>query len=239
MFEFLHSQVQQEDAFELLHTLPDACSSLIFFDPQHRHALDRLCYGNEGAKQKARVKLPAMTAEYIHTCCLEISRVLRPAAYLMYWLDTYRVGQALQGHGLQLADVLQVVDVIAWNSGRWGNDYRSRRCGDYLAVLKRPPIRAKDTWRDHSIPSRWYEKINRKQYPHPHAKPLELTRRLIAATTNPGDLVVDPSAGGFVVLHAAHQLGRDFIGCDFVLPHSKVEFQSAYSQVEFDFRVSP
>jgi hypothetical protein len=113
-----------------------------------------------------------------------------------------------------LADVLQVVDIVAWDSGRWGNGYRSRRRGDYLAVLQKPPIRAKATWRDHSIPSRWREKIDRKQYPHPHAKPLELTRRLIAATTNPGGLVVDPAAGSFVVLTAANKLGRDFIGCD-------------------------
>jgi hypothetical protein len=41
-----------------------------------------------------------------------------------------------------------------------------------------------------------------------------LVTRLIAATTEPGDLVVDPAAGSFVVMHAAKRLGRDFIGCD-------------------------
>ena len=45
-------------------------------------------------------------------------------------------------------------------------------------------------------------------------KPIELIARLIGAVTKPGDLVVDPAAGSFVVMHAAHQLGRDFIGCD-------------------------
>ena len=38
--------------------------------------------------------------------------------------------------------------------------------------------------------------------------------RLIGAVTKPGDLVVDPVAGGFVVLRAAMALGRKFIGCD-------------------------
>jgi site-specific DNA-methyltransferase (adenine-specific) len=43
---------------------------------------------------------------------------------------------------------------------------------------------------------------------------MNLLRALIAATTMPGDLVVDPAAGSFVVMHAALSLGRDFIGCD-------------------------
>jgi len=32
----------------------------------------------------------------------------------------------------------------------------------------------------------------------------------------PGDVVVDPAAGSFVAMHAAHQLERNFIGCDIV-----------------------
>jgi hypothetical protein len=58
-------------------------------------------------------------------------------------------------------------------------------------------------------------------------KPAGLVTRLIAATTEPGDLVVDPAAGSFVVMRGARQLGRDFIGCDlaYVVP----------DQAAFDF----
>jgi site-specific DNA-methyltransferase (adenine-specific) len=115
---------------------------------------------------------------------------------------------------LRIADVLKCVDLIAWDSERIGNGYRSRRCGDYLLVLQKPRLRAKATWRDHSIPSRWREKVNRKV--HPHIKPIGLIARLIRATTEPGDLVADPAAGRFAVMHAAYQLGRDFVGCDLV-----------------------
>jgi DNA modification methylase len=34
---------------------------------------------------------------------------------------------------------------------------------------------------------------------------------LIGAVTKPDDLVVDPAAGGFIVLRAAMALGRKFI----------------------------
>jgi hypothetical protein len=70
-------------------------------------------------------------------------------------------------------------------------------------------------WRDHGIPNRWDEKVDRRI--HPHVKPIRLIERLIGAVTLPGDLVIDPAAGGFGVLHAALGLGREFIGCDAVL----------------------
>ena len=97
-----------------------------------------------------------------------------------------------------------VVDLIAWDNLRPGMGKRSRRRGDYLLVLQRPPVTASN-WRDHGIPSRWVEKIDRRI--HPHAKPIGLIERLIAAVTLPGDLVIDPAAGGFGVLYAASSPG--------------------------------
>jgi DNA modification methylase len=41
-----------------------------------------------------------------------------------------------------------------------------------------------------------------------------LINRLIGAVTLPGDLVVDPCAGSFVVLQECRRLGRKFVGCD-------------------------
>jgi site-specific DNA-methyltransferase (adenine-specific) len=75
---------------------------------------------------------------------------------------------------------------------------------------------AKATWRDHGIRDRWVEKVSRKT--HPHLKPIGLIRRLIAAVTHEGDLVIDPAAGSFTVMHAAHELGRRFAGCDLCAP---------------------
>jgi site-specific DNA-methyltransferase (adenine-specific) len=207
--DFRRNSAQRGDALLLLQSLPDCCTPLVFFDPQHRETLDRLAYGNEGARQKARALLPAMTSDYVDACCREAARVLRPSGYLLQWVDTFRLCEA---YHLRIADVLKCVDLIAWDSYRIGNGYRSRRRGDYLLVLQKPPLAAKITWRDHSIPNRWPEKVDRTL--HPHIKPIGLIRKLIGAVTRPGDLVVDPAAGSFVVMHAAHQLGRDFVGCD-------------------------
>ena len=199
---------QQGDALVLLRALSDGCTSLAFFDPQHRAVLDKLKFGNEGCRQRGRASLPAMSEDCIDECCREIARVLTPGGYFMRWLDTFCL---CEGHHLRIADTCKPVDLIAWDSLRPGMGKRTRRRGDYLLILQKPPIHAR-TWRDHSIPNRWAEKVDRKI--HPHIKPLELIRRLIAATTQPGDLVLDPAAGSFVVMHAARELGRNFVGCD-------------------------
>jgi site-specific DNA-methyltransferase (adenine-specific) len=156
-----------------------------------------------------------MTEDYIDEVCREFMRVLVSSGYLMRWIDTYGLCEA---HHLRRAlDGLKPVDLIAWDNLRPGMGKRTRRRGDYLLVLQRPPITAR-TWRDHGIPSRWPEKVDRRV--HPHTKPVGLITRLISAVTEPEDLVVDPAAGSFVVMRAAHQLGRDFIGCDLAFAES-------------------
>jgi len=204
---------QCNDGLELLCSLPDACTPLVFFDPQHRAVLDHLKFGNEGARQRGRAGLPAMSDDFIDTTCVEIWRVLRPGGYLARWVDTFCL---CEGHHLRIAEFVRPVDLIAWDSLRLGMGKRTRRRGDYLLILQKSPVSAR-TWRDHGIPNRWPEKVDRSV--HPHAKPIGLIARLIGAITEPGDLVVDPAAGSFVVMRAACGLGRDFCGCDLVVPN--------------------
>jgi len=50
--------------------------------------------------------------------------------------------------------------------------------------------------------------------PHPTQKPEELLRKLIMASSNPGELVLDPFSGSGTTLVVAEQLGRKWLGCD-------------------------
>jgi site-specific DNA-methyltransferase (adenine-specific) len=205
---FQLNTAQAGDSLDLLRSLPDASAALVNFDPQHRGVLNHLKFGNEGARQRGRSLLPAMTDEYIDECLHEAARVLVPSGYVILWADTFQVGR---GSHLRVDDVLPCVDVLAWDSLRMGMGKRSRRRGDYVFILQRPPITAKN-WTDHSIPSRWPEKVDRKT--HPHIKPRGLLTRLIAATTKVGDTVVDSCAGSFLVLDICRELGRTFVGVD-------------------------
>ena len=167
-------------------------------------------YGNEGARQRERCRLPQMSEAYIAQCLNAAAPALRPSGHCFFWVDTILL---CEGFHHKVKGVLPCVDLISWDNQAFGNGYRSRRCGGYLVVLQKPPIRAKGIWLDHGIRDHWSEKVQ-KVSGQPHVKPHELIRRLIGAVTEPGDLVVDPAAGTFSVMHIAHQLGRRFAGCD-------------------------
>src|SRR5215475_7264695 len=105
---FARNTAQAGDALALLESLPDACSPLVFFDPQFRAVLDKLAFGNESARQRGRAQLPAMSEQYIEAVCREIARVLRPSGYLMHWTDTFNLCEA---HHHRMADALECVDL--------------------------------------------------------------------------------------------------------------------------------
>lgn len=49
---------------------------------------------------------------------------------------------------------------------------------------------------------------------YPTQKPLALLERIVATSSNPGDMVLDPFCGCGTAVHAAHKLGREWIGID-------------------------
>jgi DNA modification methylase len=52
---------------------------------------------------------------------------------------------------------------------------------------------------------------------YPTEKPIALLRRIIQASTNPGDVVFDPFCGCGTTVYAAQETGRTWIGCDIAI----------------------
>lgn len=50
--------------------------------------------------------------------------------------------------------------------------------------------------------------------PHPTQKPEELLRKLVLASSDEGDVVLDPFSGSGTTLVVAEQLGRKWMGCE-------------------------
>ena len=48
-------------------------------------------------------------------------------------------------------------------------------------------------------------------------KPRVLSERIITASSNPGDVVLDPFCGCATTMEAAHKLGRNWIGIDIAI----------------------
>jgi DNA modification methylase len=77
---------------------------------------------------------------------------------------------------------------------------------------------------------------------YPTQKPLALLERIINASSNPGDLVLDPFCGCGTAVHAAQKLGRDWIGIDIThLAISLIEkrLKSAFPSITFEVFGTP
>ena len=57
--------------------------------------------------------------------------------------------------------------------------------------------------------------------PHPTQKPEELLRKIVLASSNVGDVVIDPFAGSGTTLVVAEQLKRQWRGCDVSLEYCR------------------
>ena len=73
-----------------------------------------------------------------------------------------------------------------------------------------PGVRLQNLWDD--IPALNSQAQERLGYPT--QKPLALLRRIIEASSNPGQVILDPFCGCGTAVHAAQELGRQWIGID-------------------------
>lgn len=84
------------------------------------------------------------------------------------------------------------------------------------------------TFNEHCKNSVWkYPCVHRKR--HPTEKPLALCEYLIAASSNPGDVVLDPCLGSGTVAVAAQKLGRHYIGIELNPDYCRIAEERIYA----------
>ena len=83
-------------------------------------------------------------------------------------------------------------------NGSWSEDF-----------LKKSNSQMRSVWAINTPKS-----IEKKFGKHPTQKPENLLKRIILASTNKGDLILDPFTGSSTTGIAAYLLGRKFIGID-------------------------
>lgn len=209
--------MNKADGLDLLRGTPDAYTKLVIFDPQYRQVMDHMKFGNEGERQKGRALLPQQSNFDICRFGAEIVRVLKPGGYVMLWCDKFILCERIAPEFF--LNQLKLVDLVTWNKGKMGMGKRTRRVAEYAIFFQKAPhiIRTKEcvTWKTKPvIRDVWDEEIGKQDKIHVHQKPLGLQKAVIEATTDPGDVVIDPVAGSFSVMSAAHTCGRRFLGGD-------------------------
>ncbi|MBP8994872.1 MAG: site-specific DNA-methyltransferase [Bacteroidales bacterium] len=83
-------------------------------------------------------------------------------------------------------------------NGSWPEDF-----------LKKPNSQMRSVWAINTPKA-----IEKKFGKHPTQKPEELLKRIVLASTNKGDLILDPFTGSSTTGIAAYLLGRKFVGID-------------------------
>jgi len=231
------NQVLLGDCVEVMNALPPKCADLVFADPPYNMQLGGDLWRPNMTKVdavtdpwdkfKSFAEYDAFTRAWLTAC----RRVLKDTGTL--WVigsyhNIYRVGAVLMDAGYW------VLNDIAWIKANPTPQMRGTRfCNAHETLLwaKKSIDQKKYTFHyremkagndDKQMRSDWYIPIcsggerEKKDGKKAHAtqKPEALMHRVIAATTNPGDLVLDPFCGSGTTAAVAKRLGRDYITID-------------------------
>lgn len=168
-------------------------------------------------------------------------RGLNPTAKGSHWKVSNKAVEGLIGseeasklNSIQKLDVLDAHGLIHWpkqRSGAEGGFPRFKRVLSGGAVIQDvvtdiPPLN-----------SQAQERLG-----YPTQKPLALLERIIAASSNEGDIVLDPFCGCGTAVHAAQKLGRRWIGIDVThLAISLIEkrMKDAFPDIQFTVEGTP
>ena len=228
-----------DDSLNILSKLPENSVDMIFADPPYNlsnggftvHA-GRMVSVNKGDWDKSK----GFKDDYdFHYKWLEAcQRVLKPHGTL--WVSgtyhsIYQCGYALQALGYH------ILNDIAWFKPNaspnlscryftashetliWARkDKKAKHVFNYNLMkngnwpedqLKKPNLQMRSVWAMGTP-----RPIEKKFGKHPTQKPEDLLKRIVLASTNKGDLIVDPFTGSSTTGIAAYLHGRNFIGID-------------------------
>lgn len=239
LFKSPRARLYLGDSVEILNSLKSESVDMIFADPPYNlsnggtsvHAGQRVSV-NKGDWDKSVG--PREDFEFHYKWIEACRRVLKPDGTI--WISgTYHSIYAC-GYALQLQD-FRLLNDIAWfkpnaapNLGcrmftashetlLWASkskksrhtfNYEEMKYGDFSSdFIKKPGKQMRSLW-SLTTPKK-EEKLFGK---HPTQKPEALLDRIILASTNRGDLILDPFSGSATTGVSALSLGRKYIGID-------------------------
>ena len=146
-------------------------------------------------------------------------RVKRPAGQMVRWVADLEDEHLNPNKNWEYRSVIPYAGRY-WayskeNLRRFAKEGRLRHTFDGMPEYKRyldemPGIPLQDTWTEVApLSSGMAERLG-----YPTQKPVALLERIVAASSNPGDVVLDPFCGCGTTVHAAQKLGRQWIGID-------------------------
>jgi site-specific DNA-methyltransferase (adenine-specific) len=227
------------DSIELLNKMKPESVDMIFADPPYNlsndgfsvHAGKRVSVNKGGWDKSKGFDVDAkFHEEWIDAC----KRVLKPNGTI--WISgtyhsIYQCGYALQRANYHILNDVSWFkpnaapnlscrfftashETLIWarkeKKEKHTFNYKEMKEGDWPEdAFKKPQKQMRSVW---SITT---PKPNEKKFgKHPTQKPINLLRRVVLASTNKGDVILDPFTGSSTTGIVAYMLGRKFIGID-------------------------
>src|SRR5713226_6561339 len=226
-----HLRIYQGDCLDLLAQIPESSVDLVFADPRYFlsnggitcHA-GKMVSVNKGEWDKSRG--PDANHGFNTAWLAAAQRVLKPNGGI--WVSgtshvIHSVGFAMQQLGFKLLNDISWVkpnpppnlscryfthatETIIWAA----KNSKSRHTFNYKLMKEtNRGKQMKSVW-EIRPPESWEKKFGK----HPTQKPVALLERILLASTNEGDLVLDPFLGGGTTLLTAFRLRRHALGCE-------------------------
>lgn len=270
-YEHLHGSICCGDAISWLSSMKSSSVDMIFADPPYNikkaewdyfdSQQEYVRWSLEWIKEAARVLKPEGT---LYVCgfsemLADIKYTASPIFRSCRWLVWHYKNKANMGkdwgrshesilHLRKSSDFTFNVDNIRIPYGNHTLKYPERPQAETSAYGNgKPPVNA---WRPHPRGAKPRDVIEipttnngmSEKTHHPTQKPEELLRKLILASSNEGDLVLDPFLGSGTTIVAAEQLNRQWAGCDLSAEYcdlavqrvKNVEHRKIEEWIEFD-----
>jgi len=230
-------QILAGDCIEMMKTLPDASVDLVFADPPYNLQLKGELHRPDNSKVDAvddewdQFSTFAAYDKFTRAWLTEARRVLKPDGAI--WVigsyhNVFRVGTALQDLGYWMLN-----DVI-WRKSNPMPNFRGKRFTNahetliwaaksdatkytfnYEALKElNEGIQMRSDWVLPLCTGGERLKDENGDKAHPTQKPESLLHRVLIATTNEGDTILDPFFGTGTTGAVAKKLGRHFIGIE-------------------------
>ncbi|VVT19552.1 Modification methylase BabI [Erythrobacter sp. EC-HK427] len=250
-------QILAGDCVEEMRKLPDACIDLVFADPPYNLQLGGDLNRPDGSHVDAvtdhwdQFDSFQIYDNFTRDWLTECRRVLKPDGAL--WVigsyhNIYRVGAILQDLGFWL------LNDIVWRKTNPMPNFRGTRFTNAHETLLWASqgekakyhfnYRAMKTLNDElQMRSDWTFPIcsggerlkdDTGHKAHPTQKPEALLYRVLLATTEKGDVVLDPFFGTGTTGAIAKRLGRDWIGCEREADYRKVAMARIEKELPLD-----
>lgn len=200
-----YNMILLKDAVDFLSEMYPDSVDLVITDPAYE-SLEK--HRKIGTTTRLKKKwFPIFPNDHYPELFRQLYRVMRPNTHLYFFCDSdtmFVVKPMAEAAGFKFWKP------IVWDKKVIGMGYHFRARCEFILFFEK----GHRNLNDHSTPDVLeYSKVTKKDC-YPTEKPIELMKKLIKISSDPGDLVIDPFAGSGVVGKAARVLLRDFMGAD-------------------------